>query len=75
MTKTYEGRAAAAAWGEGVTRHATLMGWGRQCRIRSPPPRIPDRLPTWSLGLTWLPPKSCHGYPSGVGLDEPDRPI
>ncbi|RWV90774.1 hypothetical protein GW17_00046997 [Ensete ventricosum] len=47
----------------------------RQCRTRSPPPRIPDRLTTWSLGLTWLPPKCCRGCPFGVGLDESDRPI
>ncbi|RRT67398.1 hypothetical protein B296_00017912 [Ensete ventricosum] len=24
----------------------------RQCHTQSPPPRIPDRLLTWSLGLT-----------------------
>ncbi|RRT43273.1 hypothetical protein B296_00030747 [Ensete ventricosum] len=41
-----------------------------QCRTRSPPPRILDQLSTWSLGLTWLPPKCCCGYPSGVSLDE-----
>ncbi|RWW18492.1 hypothetical protein BHE74_00018116 [Ensete ventricosum] len=47
----------------------------RQCHTRSPPPRIPDRLSTWSLGLTWLPPKCCCGCLSGVDLDESDRPI
>ncbi|RZS26632.1 hypothetical protein BHM03_00059993, partial [Ensete ventricosum] len=41
-----------------------------QCRTRSPPPRILDRLSTWSLELTWLPPKCCCGYPSCVSLDE-----
>ncbi|RWW36342.1 hypothetical protein BHE74_00058633 [Ensete ventricosum] len=29
MTETYGGRAVAAAWGEGMARHATLMGKGR----------------------------------------------
>ncbi|RZR75539.1 hypothetical protein BHM03_00060725 [Ensete ventricosum] len=47
----------------------------RQYRTRSPAPRMPDQLPTWSLGLTWLPPKCCCDCPSGVGLDESDRPI
>ncbi|RZR94287.1 hypothetical protein BHM03_00022951 [Ensete ventricosum] len=28
MTETYGGRAATTAWGEGMTRHATLMGVG-----------------------------------------------
>ncbi|RWW77544.1 hypothetical protein BHE74_00014293 [Ensete ventricosum] len=31
MTETYGGCTAAAAWGEGVVGHATLMGMGRQC--------------------------------------------
>ncbi|RWW39536.1 hypothetical protein BHE74_00055132 [Ensete ventricosum] len=46
-----------------------------QYRTRSSPPRIPDQLSTWSLGVTWLPPKCCCGCPSSVSLDESDRPI
>ncbi|RZS27769.1 hypothetical protein BHM03_00061292 [Ensete ventricosum] len=38
MAELYGGRAAAAAWGEGVTLHATLMG----VELRSV---IPDHLP------------------------------
>ncbi|RRT63021.1 hypothetical protein B296_00019806 [Ensete ventricosum] len=29
MAETYGGRAAAAAWGGGMSRHATLMGMGQ----------------------------------------------
>ncbi|RWW42393.1 hypothetical protein BHE74_00052057 [Ensete ventricosum] len=32
-----------------LQRHAA---WARQCRVQAPPPQIPDRSPTWSLGLT-----------------------
>ncbi|RRT51103.1 hypothetical protein B296_00023978 [Ensete ventricosum] len=75
VAETYEGRAATAVWGEGMTHHATLMDVGPGSAIPDPPPRITDWLPSWSLRLTWLPPKCCHGCPSGVGLDESDQPI
>ncbi|RWW89063.1 hypothetical protein BHE74_00002003 [Ensete ventricosum] len=63
MVESYNGRAVAAVWGEGVACHTTLMACGGagQCRTRSPPPRMLDQLPTWSLGLTWLPPRCYHG--------------
>ncbi|RRT49256.1 hypothetical protein B296_00027496 [Ensete ventricosum] len=60
--------------GRGASYYINGRG-ARQCRTRSSPLRIPDRRPTWSLGLTWLPPKCCCSCPSGVGLDESDRPI
>ncbi|RZS01651.1 hypothetical protein BHM03_00031550 [Ensete ventricosum] len=44
-----------------MARHATLMGMGRGSVVPGPPPRITDWLPTWSLGLTWLPPKCYFG--------------
>ncbi|RWW19774.1 hypothetical protein GW17_00016161 [Ensete ventricosum] len=53
--------------------HKGLFGDGRGDPER--PLRCPNRLPTWSLGLTWLPPKCRCGRPSGAGLDESDRPI
>ncbi|RRT31639.1 hypothetical protein B296_00058976, partial [Ensete ventricosum] len=62
--------------GQGRGAPYYINGHGaRQCRTRSPPPRMLDQLPTWSLGLTWLPPKCCCGCPSGAGLDELDWPI
>ncbi|RWW55565.1 hypothetical protein BHE74_00037791 [Ensete ventricosum] len=39
------------------------------------PLRHPNRPSTWSLGLTWLPPKCRRGRPPNAGLDESDRPI
>ncbi|RWW29321.1 hypothetical protein GW17_00006150, partial [Ensete ventricosum] len=60
--------------GRGAPYYINGRGAGL-CRTRSPPPRIPNWLSTWSLELTWLPPKCCCGCPSGVGLDESDRPI
>ncbi|RWV93101.1 hypothetical protein GW17_00044471 [Ensete ventricosum] len=53
--------------------HTGLFGDGRGDPER--PLRRPNRQPTWSLGLTWLPPKCCRGRPSDVGLDESDQPI
>ncbi|RRT59175.1 hypothetical protein B296_00046040 [Ensete ventricosum] len=63
MAKSYGGRAVVAVWDEGVTRHTTLMarGGAGQCRTQSPPPQMLDQLPTWSLRLTWLPPRCCRG--------------
>ncbi|RRT39107.1 hypothetical protein B296_00053853 [Ensete ventricosum] len=48
MAESYDGRAGAAVWGEGVARHMTLMarGEGGQCRTRMPPPRMLGPLPT-----------------------------
>ncbi|RWW16858.1 hypothetical protein GW17_00019236 [Ensete ventricosum] len=61
MAGSYGRRAVAAVWGEGVARHTALMAHGGawSCRTRSPPPRMLDQLSTWSLGLTWLPPR-CY---------------
>ncbi|RRT47660.1 hypothetical protein B296_00028311 [Ensete ventricosum] len=66
VAETYGGRAVTAAWGEGMARHATLIGMGPGSAIPGPPPRITNWLLTWSLGLTWLPPKCYRGCPSGV---------
>ncbi|RWW46647.1 hypothetical protein BHE74_00047429 [Ensete ventricosum] len=46
VAETYGGRAAAAAWGEGMARHATLMSVGLGSVVPGPPPRITDWLPT-----------------------------
>ncbi|RWW80531.1 hypothetical protein BHE74_00011117, partial [Ensete ventricosum] len=75
VAETYGGRATATAWGEGMVHYATLMGVGLGSVVPGSPYRITDWLSTWSLGLTWLPPKCCRGCPSGVGLDESDLPI
>ncbi|RWW43752.1 hypothetical protein BHE74_00050550 [Ensete ventricosum] len=52
VAETYGGRAAAVAWGEGMARHATLIGVGPGSAVPGPPPRITDWLLTWSFGLT-----------------------
>ncbi|RRT72012.1 hypothetical protein B296_00005115, partial [Ensete ventricosum] len=52
VAEMYRGRATATSWGEGMTRHATLMGVGPDSPEPDPPPRITDWLSTWSLGLT-----------------------
>ncbi|RZS07774.1 hypothetical protein BHM03_00038676 [Ensete ventricosum] len=89
MAKTHRERCRPSGYDRDVRRtcDCSSMGQGhgatcyingretRQCRTRSPPPRIPDRLSTWSLELTWLPPKCCYGCPTSVSLDESERSI
>ncbi|RWW45363.1 hypothetical protein BHE74_00048802 [Ensete ventricosum] len=60
--------------GRGVPYYNNGRG-ARQCRTRSSLSRILDRLSTWSLGLTWFPPKYYCDCPSGVDLEESDRHI
>ncbi|RWW42139.1 hypothetical protein BHE74_00052330 [Ensete ventricosum] len=47
-TESYDGRAGAAVWVEGMARHTTLMAHGEagQCHTRTPPPRMLSPLPT-----------------------------
>ncbi|RRT40313.1 hypothetical protein B296_00041598 [Ensete ventricosum] len=55
-----------------VILHKGLFGDGRGDLER--PLRCPNRSSTWSLGLTWLPPKCRRGRSCGAGLDESDQP-
>ncbi|RZR88249.1 hypothetical protein BHM03_00015791 [Ensete ventricosum] len=76
MAEMYRGRATAAAWDEGMACHATLMGMELDSVVpshsTSDTRSAVDLVPRADV---WLPPKCCRGCPSGVGLDESDRPI